>query len=204
MNTRMIITIIVISLGSIAAMLPKTKTSSVQLTADELLLEMKRHTYTVSVDDLADRLINNDPSVLLIDVRDSIAYHQYHLPGAINIPLKDLLSPDWIPYVDQISKNNIFYSNGTTLSGEAWILTKQLGFRNNYVLDGGLNEWFSSIINPKKPASGDPKEIWALYEARKAASMFFTGSKPAASEDNSTILPPVPRKKKTRVQGGCS
>ena len=76
MNTRIIITIIVISLGSIAAILPKTKTSSVQLTADELLLEMNRQTYVVSTDDLADLLINNDPTILLIDVRDSLAYQQ--------------------------------------------------------------------------------------------------------------------------------
>jgi rhodanese-related sulfurtransferase len=203
MNTRIIITIIVISLGSIAAILPKTKTSSVQLTADELLLEMNRQTYVVSTDDMADLLINNDPTILLIDVRDSIAYQQYHLPGAINIPLEDLLNPEWIPYVDQISKKNIFYSNGSILSGEAWILTKQLGCRNNYVLGGGLNAWFSTIIQPEQPASGDPNEEWALYETRKAASMYFSGSKPAASEEKS-ILPPVPRKKKTRVAGGCS
>jgi sulfur-carrier protein adenylyltransferase/sulfurtransferase len=204
MNTRIIFTIIVISLGSIAAILPKTKTSSTQLTADELLMEMKLQTYVVSTDELADLLISNDPAILLIDVRDSVAYQQYHLPGAINIPLKDLLHPDWIPYVDQLSKKNIFYSNGTTLSNEAWIVTKQLGFRNNYVLGGGLNEWFSTIISPERPASTDPNEIWALYETRKAASMYFSGSKPAAREDNSTILPPIPRKKKTRVQGGCS
>jgi sulfur-carrier protein adenylyltransferase/sulfurtransferase len=204
MNTRIIITIIVISLGSIAAILPKTKTSSVQLMADELLLEMNQQTHVVSADELADLLINNDPTILLIDVRDSVAYQQYHLPGAINIPLKDLLNPEWIPYVDQISKKNIFYSNGTTLSGEAWILTKQLGFRNNYILGGGLNEWFSTIIRPVQPSSGDPNEVWALYATRKAASLHFSGSKPAASEENSNILPPIPRKKKTRVAGGCS
>jgi hypothetical protein len=76
MNTRIIISIIIISLGSIAAMLPKTKTSSTQLTADQLLLEMKRQTYVVPVDELADLLINNDPSILLIDVRDTVEYQK--------------------------------------------------------------------------------------------------------------------------------
>jgi rhodanese-related sulfurtransferase len=204
MNTRIILSIIIISLGSIAAMLPKTKTSSTQLTADQLLLEMKRQTYVVSVDELADLLINNDPSILLIDVRDSVEYEKYHLPGAINIPLKNLLDPKWIPYVDQISQKNIFYSNGTTLANEAWILTKQLGFRNNSVLGGGLNDWFSTIIQPEKPASTDPGEAWALYQTRKAASMYFTGSKSTIQEDNAVTLPPVPRRKKTRVKGGCS
>lgn len=204
MNTRIIISIIIISLGSIAAMLPRTKTSSIQLTADELLLELRRQTHVVSVDELADLLINQDPSVLLIDVRDSMDYAQYHLPGAINIPLNNLLDPEWLPYVDQISQKNIFYSNGTTLSSEAWIITRQLGFRNNYVLDGGLNGWFSTIIKPERPSSTDPKEAWALYETRKAASMYFSGGKTPVKEENPVILPPVPRRKKTRVQGGCS
>jgi rhodanese-related sulfurtransferase len=204
MNTRIIISILIISLGSIAAMLPKTKTSSTQLTADQLLLEMKMQTYVVSVDELADLLINNDPSILLIDVRDSVAYEKYHLPGAINIPLSNLLDPDWIPYVDQISQKNIFYGNGTTLANEAWIVTKQLGFKNNYVLGGGLNNWFSKIIQPERPASTDPGEAWTLYETRKAASMYFTGSKSTIQEDNAVALPPVPRRKKTRVKGGCS
>jgi len=204
MNTRIIISIIMISLGSIAAMLPKTKNSSIQLKADELLREMKRQTYVISADELADLLINQDPSILLIDVRDSVDYAQYHLPGAINIPLKELLDPEWAPYVDQISQKNIFYSNGTTLSSEAWILTKQIGFRNNYILGGGLNKWFSTIIKPEFPATSAPSETWALYETRKAASQYFTGSKAADKEENAVILPPIPRKKKTRVQGGCS
>jgi rhodanese-related sulfurtransferase len=204
MNTRVILSIILVSLGSIAAILPKQKTSSVQLDADELLREIKLKTYQVSPDELADRLINHDPTIMLIDVRDSVQYHAYHLPGAINIPLDKLLDENWLPYVDQISKENIFYSNGTTLSSEAWILTRQLGFKNNYVLAGGLNDWFNTIIKPDRPGSMATREEIDLYDRRKAASMYFTGSTAANDAGSAPALPPVPRKKKKRVQGGCS
>ena len=204
MNTRVILSIILISFGSIAAILPKEKTSSIRLNADQMLHEIRLETNLISSDELADLLINKDPSILLIDVRDSADYVKFHLPGAINIPLKNILDDNWIPYIDQVSQNNIFYSNGTMLSSEAWIVTKQLGFKNNFVLDGGINEWFETIIKPEKPSSMSTSQDWALYNKRLASSMFFTGSKTSSSDESATALPPVPRKKKTRVQGGCS
>jgi rhodanese-related sulfurtransferase len=204
MNARVILTIIFISFGSIAAMLPKKNTSSVQLEADELLRDIKLETHLISTDELADLLINHDPSLLLIDVRDSVAYGKYHLPGAINIPLKNLLDENWLPYVDQISKNNIFYSNGTTLSSEAGIICRQLGFKNNFVLEGGLNAWFNTIIKPNHPGSMATSEELNLFDRRKAASMYFTGSSAATDQSSAPALPPIPRKKKKRVAGGCS
>jgi len=204
MNTRVILSIIFISFGSIAAILPRQKTSSVRLDADELLREIKLETYKVTTDELADLLINLDPTLLLIDVRDSLQYSEYHLPGAINIPLKELLDEKWLPYLDQISKKNIFYSNGTTLSSEAWIITRQLGFKNNYVLEGGLNNWFNTIIRPTHPGTGATSEELDTFDRRKAASMYFTGSSAATDQISAPALPPVPRKQKKRVQGGCS
>jgi rhodanese-related sulfurtransferase len=204
MNTRVILTIIFISLGSIAAILPKQNTSSIQLDADELLRDIKLRTHLVSTDELADLLINHDPSLLLIDVRDSMEYSKYHLPGAINIPLKELLDEKWTPYIDQISKNNILYSNGTILSSEAGIICRQLGFKNNFVLEGGLNAWFATIIQPQHPGSMATSEELDQYDRRKAASIYFTGSSGATDQSSAPALPPVPRKKKKRVQGGCS
>ncbi len=204
MNTRVILTIIIISLGSIAAILPKKKTSSIKLDARELHKEITLGTYRVSTDELADRLINEDPSIQLIDVRSPEEYESFHLPGAINIPLDSILTEKWMPYVDQISNMNIFYSNGTTLSSEAVILTKQLGIRNNYVLSGGLNAWFSTIINPERPDPGAPRELWDQYDTRMAARQYFMGGGSINQESAAPALPPVPRRKKTRVQGGCS
>lgn len=203
MNTRVILTIVIISLGSIAAVLPKKKSSSIKLDASELHREVKLGTYRISADELADRLINEDPSVQLIDLRSEAEYNSYHLPGAIHIPLDSIFSEKWMPYVDQISNMNIFYGNGSILASEAVILTRQLGIRNNFMLDGGLNGWFSTIIQPERPDPGAPQEEWDLYHARLAAKQFFMGGD-ATGLETAPALPPVPRRKKTRVQGGCS
>lgn len=203
MNIRLILSIVFISFGFIAAIIPVKKTSSVRLNADQLLRETKLETYNISVDELADGLINQDPSIQLIDLRSPDAYEEYHLPGAVNIPIDSLFDEDWLPYVDQIARRNIFYCNGSTLSSEAWILTKQTGINNNFVLRGGLNEWFGTIIDPKEPFQGAPSEAWDLYHSRLAAKQYFTGAK-AVGPKRDVIKAPVPRKQKKRIQGGCS
>ena len=64
---------------------------------------------------------------------------------------------------------NVFYSNGTLAANEAWMITRQLGYTNNFVLEGGLNYWFDAILNPQMPASTSPDEDFAKYDFRKSA-----------------------------------
>jgi 3-mercaptopyruvate sulfurtransferase SseA len=101
---------------------------------------------------------------------------------------------------------NVFYSNGSLKANEAWMITRQLGYRNNYVLQGGLNYWAETIMNPEKPAETSPDEEIAKYNFRKGASMALGGevAEPAKAE---TKVPPKPiitsKPKKKRVAGGC-
>ena len=204
-NSRWILTVVLLAFGTIAAMLPEKTNRSAQLNAEELLREILSETYVVSTDELADLLIQKDPSILLIDVRSPAEYAAFTLPGAVNIPFDSLLNEDWGGYLDQEVKRNIFFSNGTTLSSRAWVLTKQLGYPNNYFLEGGLNEWFATIIEPQPPATTASEEAFRQYQTRLAASQYFTGkSGQSVSTQKAKPLKPIKRRKKKMVQGGCS
>ena len=50
----------------------------------------------------------------------------------------------------------MFFLIGTLTANEAWMITRQLGYNNNFVLEGGLNYWFDAILNPQKPAATSP------------------------------------------------
>jgi len=204
MKTRFVLSIVLVSMGLIAAILPQSKNSSLELDAQQLLNEIQLKNHIISVDEMADALINNDPEYQLIDLRSPEEYKKYNLPGSINIPFDSLFSEKWVPYVDQIARKNVFYSNGTTLSSEAWMLTKQKGYQNNYILMGGLNNWYATILNPKEPTSTDSEDAFKAYQMRLAAKQFFTGE--GASSAAVTLQPkkPVPRRKKKMVAGGCS
>ena len=206
MRTRVIISIVLVSLGLIMAAVPQNTTAPYKLTAQQMLAEAQSRNQMFSPDQVADLIINKDPSFQLIDVRSQEEFDKFHLPGAINIPLPDILNEQWQDILDQGVKMNIFYSNGTLNANKAWMITRQLGYKNNYILEGGLNYWAETIMNPNPPASTSPNEEFAKYDFRKGAGEALGGSvKSAASETNMQAPAPViqQKPKKKRVQGGC-
>lgn len=208
MNSRTILSISIVGLGLIIAAVPQNTTHPYKLTASQLLDEVKERQQFFSPDELADKLINKDPSIQLIDVRDQDEYEKFSLPGAINIPLTDLLNEQYTDVLNQDVKMNILYSNGTIEANQAWMITRQLGYENNFVLEGGLNYWVETIMNPEKPASTAPNEEIARYDFRKAAGAALGGGgavQLSAPADQGAGPKPAITKKpgKKKASGGC-
>ncbi|MCU4173732.1 rhodanese-like domain-containing protein [Carboxylicivirga sp. N1Y90] len=206
MNMRLKLAMAIIPLGIIIAAVPENTTRPYKLNAEQMLEEVKEGMQFVSPDEVAHMLVQKDPSLQLIDVRDKDSYDKFHLPGAINIPLADILSTENEDYLNQDVTMNVFYSNGATSANEAWMITRQLGYINNYVLQGGLNYYAETIMNPQKPKSTSPDDEFARYDFRQGASAALGGGNlNAATESAPAAAKPVikKRKKKKRVAGGC-
>jgi sulfur-carrier protein adenylyltransferase/sulfurtransferase len=204
------LTLVLLILAVIIAFVPQNTTRPYKLTAAQLLEEIRTGTQFISPDEVADKIIKKDPSIQLIDVRNPREFDQFSLPGAVNIPLQDILSENYYDILNQGTKMNILYSNGSTEANEAWLLTRQLGYQNNYVLQGGLNYWMETVLNPEKPGSLSSNDEIARYDFRKAASMALGGGDvssvaPAATAGAASTPKPgvVPVKKKKKPAGGC-
>jgi len=199
--------IFIVPLGLILAAVPQNTTNPYKLTATQLLEEVNTRTQFVSPETVADMIVNKDPVLQLIDVRSQDEFENYSLPGAINIPVADLLSDQYADALNQDVKMNVFYSNGTLHANEAWMITRQLGYGNNYVLEGGLNYWFENILNPQKPSSTSSDEEFAKYDFRRAASQALGGGSLVEQQANTKTASPkpviksIPKKKK--AAGGC-
>ncbi len=204
---RILLALFAIPLALIIAAVPENTTHPFKLSAEQLLEEANSGIQYYSPDEIAGMIINEDPTLQLIDVRNADEFEKFSLPGAINIPLADILTEQWQYYLDQDVKVNIFYSNGTLTSDKAWMITRQLGYENNYVLMGGLNYWVETIMNPEVPHSTSPDEEFARYDFRKGAGAALGGSAALSGENIKVTTSPIPaiktRPKKTRVQGGC-
>jgi len=177
-----------------------------QVPAATFLNDIHSNNRFLSSDEIAKRIIEGDPMVFLVDVRAVEEYNNYSLPGSINIPLKDLLLDDWAGYLDQDIVDVIFYSNDDVFSEEAWALCKQQGFKNIYVLDGGLNTWFETIMQPKEPGELASTAEFDLFSFRTGASIYFgSGSTAVAVEAKPVKKKTIPVKKKAKreAEGGC-
>ncbi len=206
-----ILAIIFIVLAGGLVLLPKYVKHE-GINPEELLSNAINPERYISTDELADKIVNQDPSFILIDVRETEEFEKYSLPNSINIPLKKLLDEESTPYLNQNQYNVVFFSNDNLYADQAWILCNRLGFKNLKVLKGGINNWFSTIINPPLPTENMPALDFELYSARKAASMYFGVVYPEQIKVDKPIVVKkavpkkvitIEKKKKAPAEGGC-
>lgn len=203
MSIRTIFSIVILGLGLTAAMIPGKKNNSIALNERELLQEMLLEDNHLTVDEVAELLISADPSVQLIDVRTPAEFEKDALPRAINIPYDSIFSENFVFMLDQTVTKNVIYGMDDARSSQVWMITKQLGYNNNYLMKGGIKAWKDYILNPEMPPQTAPQEEVDLYMKRVASKQFFTGAQTLPSVQIQPIVPVGGRKKK-KVQGGCS
>lgn len=210
LTPRLLLTAVLLMLGVIIAAVPKNTTTPYKLTASQILDELKSGTQYLEAEQVAQMLVEKDPYLQLIDIRAQNEFEKFSLPGAINIPVDNLLSPDLTTLFDQDVKLNVFYGNGTTQANEAWMLLRQLGYKNIYVLRGGLNYWAEAILNPAAPPTTSSNDDLARYDFRRGAGQALGGGEmksaqsPPAGGAKAKIPGPAPAGKKKKVAGGCS
>lgn len=203
-----IIALIVIVLAGGLVLLPKYVQQE-GISPEKLLSNAISPERYISTDELAHKIINQDPSFLLIDVRDEESYSKYSLPNAINIPLEKLLEEDSESYLNQDEYDVILFSNDNFYADQAWLLCARLDYKNLRVLNGGMNTWFNTVINPLKPNENEAATEFELYSFRKAASMHFGVVYPdqVKKVQPEKVTPKkvitIKKKKKAPAEGGC-
>ena len=145
-----ILALILIVLAGGLVLLPKYQKQE-GINVEQLLSNVISPERYISTDQIAHKIISRDPSFILVDVRDAENYNNYSLPNALNIPLANLLDEDYEAYLNQTQFDVIFYSNDNFYADQAWVLCNRLGYKNLRVLNGGMNKWYATIINPTVP-----------------------------------------------------
>jgi len=206
MNNKNIFGIVLLLiLGAFIAFTSVKTDGRQEISPDELFHKTIQRNRYFAPEDVANYIISGDPSIQLIDVRVDKFYSKFTLKGAINIPLKDILKQENLDYFDQDVYKTIIFSNGTSDADVAWMLVTRLGYKNVYVMEGGLNAWVDQILQPK-----DHSVVWdriddEMYQYRKGASEYFGGSKSTSnSDDTKKPKKAIKKRKKKEVEGGCS
>lgn len=204
MNKKYILPVILMLTFGVILMLLPERPSIDEIGPEELLAEITNDSRFLGTDDVADRMIRKDPSMILIDARASGAYQQYALPGAVNIPLNEVMKQDWQDYLSQEGFDFVFYSNDDVLADQAWILCRRKGLEHIYIMRGGMNQWFSDFFMNAPPPETAAASEYELYMFRQGVKQYFTGSavdSPVQSSPEPVIV--TPRAKKSKAEGGC-
>lgn len=171
--TILAILLIVLALGLV--ILPKNNGQK-ETTPKVLLSAIVEKSRYLSVDQVTHRIIESDPTLMLIDLRPADQFKTFALTGAINIQPDSLLSKSSFELLQQVGKDKVLYSNSDLLSEKAWMICSRYSVSRIYIMKGGLNEWFNTIIK-EQSASGTPSSAELdLLSFRNAARQFFTGA----------------------------
>jgi len=174
MNVRIKITSVLICLGFILALLPLSANRSLTVRPDKLLPEVLDEKSYFSVDQVAKFVVSEDSAVRIIDIRSPEEFMEMNIPGSINVPYNEFPGKDPDSYIGKGEIRNILYSNGDINSNYALVLAKGMNFKNVYVMKGGLNEWYNTVMNSSFTGERISARENALFETRIRARKLFT------------------------------
>jgi len=174
MNTREKFSVGLLCLGILLALLPLSGSSTLTLKPKELLSQVLNDKTSLTVDQAARFLISEDSSVQFIDLRSPEEFKAVNIPGSINIPYSELLGNDPGSILNNGKTWNIFYSNGDFDSNYALAVARGLNLKNTFVMTGGLNEWFNTVMNSNFTGEKISARENALFETRTRAKKMFT------------------------------
>ena len=152
---------------------------------------------TMDCDEVAFRIMDNDPKIQLIDVRDEKAFATMTLPGAVNISSKNMFGKEWFDILSDQSKKKIFFSDNEELAKKSALIATELGYTNNYILAGGLNGFKSNIINFQKPDTSLTRQEISTNRFREKAHIVIP-EMIQKSKSTTTV-----KKVIKKIAGGC-
>jgi len=188
--TILAILLVVLAFGLV--ILPEKKEQK-EIEPGVLLSALAENSRYLSVDLVTQRIVENDPTLLLIDLRPAVQFKLFSLPGSINIQPDSLLSASSLELLNQPAKDKVLYGNSDLVSEEAWLIITRNSIKQMYIMKGGLNEWYNTIIKEKPANSAASSSDLDLLSFRNAARQFFVGTGEVSKA-------PVPQKKRENIQ----
>ena len=120
----------------------------------------------VTAVELAKWIRDDRTGLRVLDIRSDSEYGEYHIPGAIRVPLAEIARMR----LDSAA-TYVLYSEGGTHAAQAWFLLRARGMERTYFLRGGLYEWLEQVMTPRVSASAPQVE----RDSIRALTQWFGG-----------------------------
>jgi rhodanese-related sulfurtransferase len=161
-------------LSLILAILPLTANRSFTAKPEKLLPEVLNEDVSFTVDQVAEFIVREDNTVQLIDLRSPEEFRKQAIPGAVNIPYPEFIGKDPEAWLGNKKIRNIFYTTEDTEADYALVYARGLEYENTYVMEGGITEWVTTVMETKFAGDRITARENALFETRRRAGEMFT------------------------------
>jgi len=174
MKIRKEFSVLLLLLSLILALLPLTANRSFTAKPEKLLSEVLKKDASFTVDQVAELIVREDKTFQLIDLRIPEEFRKQAIPGAVNIPYPEFIKKDPQTWLANKTIRNIFYTTDDTEADYALVYARGLGYDNSYVMEGGITEWITTVMETKFTGDRITARENALFETRRRAGEMFT------------------------------
>lgn len=201
MNTRVKISVLLVGLGVLLAFIPGGNGKSFRLKPGELV-EKTAQEKLFTVDEVARFVNNEDSTIQIIDVRSEEEFMVCNIPGSVNIPIEKLTESGLENMLTSKNVRTIFYSNDDLLASMALTIATGMGNDNVFVMKGGLNEWFQTVMLSEYSGETITARENALFENRFKARTAFNQFN-SLPDSLKTKYFDAKRLQQKKLDGGC-
>jgi rhodanese-related sulfurtransferase len=187
----------VLALGVVFIFLPDYKTRLTRRVANPSFIAASS-VNEMTVDELAFRIVDQEPQIKILDLRSPEAFAQVPLPGSVNLAQNDLFSREWSTLLSQRRVKKVLVAEDEASERTAFLLAQQLGYENFVILKGGFPAFDRTILNPGAYAPEGNRWDGDVRSFRENAKVQLQ----KMIADNKTPANKAPKKEKA-IQGGC-
>ncbi len=131
------------------------------------------------------KAIRADPEgILIIDIRDQVAWDDLHLPRAVHLPSHPpseprtpLAAPEWREQLERLGATQdqtiVIAGGPDSPTRTLWLELRKAGYEASYMPDM-LADWLDTIISPTRAPTDDP-EVLARWSELAELSRYFGG-----------------------------
>jgi rhodanese-related sulfurtransferase len=163
------LTVIVVVIAISAFALPDRKKSLLNKVSDANYItsyEVKR----ISSDELAYRIMDDDESIQIFDLRSKKDFDSLNLPKSRNYTLENLFEKDANKLLTLKHKKNIFIADDEASAKKGAVLALKLDYTDIYILQGGLEQFKKDILYFSMPETDIAQSEKNTYRFRIKAS----------------------------------
>lgn len=188
---------VAILIGILLVNLPDRKTHILDLVSTPAYA-VQHDVELMTVDELAFRLVDQEPNILLVDVRSADEFGKLSLPGAVNVQVSDLFAKEWDIQFAQRHRKKVMIADDENHARAAYFVLEKLGYENVAVLEGGLPKFQREILEDNAFVGSGGRHDAEVAEFRIQARTTIN-----AMIEQARNKPQQAEKKSKKIAGGC-
>ena len=153
---------------------------------------------TMVPDELAFRIVDQEPHTRILDLRSAPAFAALALPGSVNLAQIDLFGRELGNGIAQRRSRKVIVADDEPQERQAYLLLQDLGYENLAILEGGFPAFSRAFLQPAPFVPAGNRWDEDVHKFRQEAQMKIP-QLIEAQKSNATKTP----KQEKRIKGGC-